>query len=275
MGQIRLFTAILATGILFSCNNAAENKTDVKANIPGIKEERITYTAGDVTMSGFVAYDSNSKAKMPVVLVVHEWWGQNDYARRRATQLAGMGYLAMAVDMYGNGATADNPDSAGKMAMPFYTNPQMAKTRFDAAFAKIKTYAQADSSKTAAIGYCFGGSVVLNMARMGDNLNGVVSFHGNLVGTPADKSLLKSKVLVCHGEADQFVNAAEVATFKKQMDSIGAVYTFKSYPGATHAFSNPDATAMGTKFKMPIAYNAAADSASWKDMKDFFGTIFK
>jgi dienelactone hydrolase len=116
---------------------------------------------------------------------------------------------------------------------------------------------------------------VLNMARMGDKLNGVVSFHGNLVGVPADKNLLKSKVLVCHGEADQFVNAAEVALFKKQMDSIGAVYTFKSYPGATHAFTNPDATAMGTKFKLPIAYNAAADSASWKDMKAFFGELFK
>ncbi len=270
-----LFTAIFATGILFSCNNAAENKTDEKTKAPGIKEERITYTAGDVSMNGFVAYDSNSKTKMPVVLVVHEWWGQNDYSRGRAKQLAEMGYLAMAVDMYGNGATADNPDSAGKLATPFYVNPQMAKTRFDAALAKIKTYPQADSSKTAAIGYCFGGSVVLNMARMGDNLNGVVSFHGNLVGTPADKSLLKSKVLVCHGEADQFVNAAEVVLFKKQMDSIGAVYTFKSYPGATHAFSNPDATAMGTKFKIPIAYNAAADSASWKDMKVFFGTIFK
>jgi dienelactone hydrolase len=275
MRYVSLFTAIFATGILFSCNDATENKTEERVMAPGIKEERITYTAGDVTMNGFVAYDSNAKAKMPVVLVVHEWWGQNDYSRGRAKQLAEMGYLAMAVDMYGNGATADNPDSAGKLAMPFYTNPQMTKTRFDAAFAKIKTYPQADSSKTAAIGYCFGGSVVLNMARMGDNLNGVVSFHGNLTGAPADKSLLKSKVLVCHGEADQFVNAAEVAMFKKQMDSIGAVYTFKSYPGATHAFSNPDATAMGAKFKIPVAYNAAADSASWKDMKDFFGTIFK
>jgi dienelactone hydrolase len=268
-----VFSAIFAAGLFVSCNDSGSNKPATIA--PGIKEEKIVYTADSVSMNGFIAYDSSITAKMPVVLVVHEWWGQNDYARNRAKQLAALGYIAMAVDMYGNGATADNPDAAGKMATPFYVNPQMAKTRFDAALAKIKTYPQADTSKVAAIGYCFGGSVVLNMARMGDNLEGVVSFHGNLVGTPADKSLLKSKILVCHGADDQFVPETEVAIFKKQMDSIGAAYTFKSYAGATHAFTNPDATAMGAKFQLPIAYNAAADSASWKDMKAFFGELFR
>jgi len=221
-----------------------------------------------------VVYDSGSTEKRPVVLVVHEWWGQNDYPRMRAKQLAEMGYLAMAVDMYGNGKTVDNPDDAGKLAMPFYQNPGMAKTRFDAALAKIKTYPQA-GDKVAAIGYCFGGGMVLSMAKLGDDLTGVVSFHGNLNVVPANKDLLKAKVLVCHGADDKFVQQAEVDQFKKQMDSIGASYTFKSYPGATHAFTNPNATAVGEKFKIPIAYNAAADSASWKDMKDFFGTIFK
>jgi dienelactone hydrolase len=110
---------------------------------------------------------------------------------------------------------------------------------------------------------------------MGEELTGVVSFHGSLVGTPADKNLLRSKILVCHGDSDSFVPPAEVAQFKKQMDSIGADYSFKSYAGATHAFTNPDATAMGQKFKMPISYNSAADSTSWKDMKDFFDRIFK
>jgi dienelactone hydrolase len=151
----------------------------------------------------------------------------------------------------------------------------LAKSRFEAALAKIKTYSQADTAKIAAIGYCFGGAMVLNMARMGERLNGVISFHGNLAGLPADKNLLKAKVLVCHGADDQFVSADEVATFKKQMDSIGADYSFKQYAGATHAFTNPGATAMGLQFKIPIAYNAAADSASWNDMKDFFEKIFK
>jgi dienelactone hydrolase len=177
--------------------------------------------------------------------------------------------------MYGDGKTADNPDDAGKLAMPFYQNPAMAKARFDAALAKIKTYPQA-GDKVAAIGYCFGGSMVLNMAKLGDDLAGVVSFHGVLgPNPPADKNLLKAKILVCHGGADQFTPQKDLDAFKHQLDSIHADYTFKVYPGATHAFTNPNATAMGEKFKMPIAYNAAADSASWKDMKDFFGTIFK
>jgi dienelactone hydrolase len=255
-----------------SCNS--EEKTEPETKKTGIREENINYTADGVTMNGYVAYDSGSTEKRPVVLVVHEWWGQNDYSRGRAKQLAELGYLAMAVDMYGNGKTADNPDSAGKLAMPFYQNPAMAKTRFDAALAKIKTYPQA-GDKVAAIGYCFGGGMVLTMAKLGDDLAGVVSFHGNLNVVPANKGLLKAKVLVCHGADDKFVQQAEVDIFKKQMDSIGASYTFKSYPGATHAFTNPNATPMGQKFNLPIAYNATADTASWKDMKDFFGTIFK
>jgi dienelactone hydrolase len=113
------------------------------------------------------------------------------------------------------------------------------------------------------------------MARLGENLKAVVSFHGNLVGVPVKKDLLKAKVLVCHGEADQFVKPAEVAAFKKSMDSVGAAYTFKSYPGATHAFTNPAATATGQKFKMPIAYNAAADTASWNEMKNFFSETLR
>ena len=116
---------------------------------------------------------------------------------------------------------------------------------------------------------------MLNVARMGEALKGVVSFHGNLVGVPANKALLKADVLVCHGADDQFVKPEEVATFRKQMDSIGANYTFKSYPGSTHAFTNPDATKLGEQFKLPIKYNAAADLASWGDMKEFFGKIFR
>jgi dienelactone hydrolase len=261
-----------AAFIFASCNS--EEKKEPEAKQPGIKEENVTYTADGVTMNGFVAYDSSSMDKRPVVLVIPEWWGLVDYAKGRAKQLAELGYLAMAIDMYGDGKTADNPDSAGKLAMPFYQNPAMAKTRFDAALAKIKTYAQA-GDKTAAIGYCFGGGMALAMAKLGEDLTGVVSFHGNLMVVPANKDLLKAKILVCHGADDKFVQQPEVDRFKKQMDSIGANYKFIVYPGATHAFTNPNATAIGQKFNMPIAYNAAADSASWKDMKDFFGTIFK
>ena len=240
-----------------------------------IKEENILYTSDTVNMNGFVAYDESISAKRPVVIIVHEWWGLNDYVKGRAKQLASLGYLAMAVDMYGNAKTVDSPDDAGKLSGPFYKDPIMAKARFDAALAKIKTYPVADTANIAAIGYCFGGGMVLNFARMGENLKGVVSFHGSLLGTPLDKNLLKADVLVCHGEDDKFVKPEEVEEFKKEMDSVGVAYTFKSYQGATHAFSNPGATEKGKKYNLPIAYNAAADTASFNEMKMFFDKIFK
>lgn len=259
---------------LFSCNNNSEDKKS-EPKMPKLKEENVSYKIDSLTMNGYIVYDENLEGKRPAVLVVHEWWGLNDYTKRRARELAELGYIAMAVDMYGNGKRADDPTDAGNLAMPFYKDPVMAKAHFDAAVNRLKEYKEVDTANMAGIGYCFGGGVLLNIARMGEGLKGVVSFHGSLVGTPADKSLLKSQILVCHGADDQFVPATEVAAFKKQMDSIGAVYTFKIYPGATHAFTNPDATAMGQKFNIPIAYNAAADTASWNEMKVFFTGLFK
>ncbi len=265
---------LLATALIFSaCNNNTSKTSETK--IPKIKEENITYTQDGTTMDGFVAYDENSNLKRPGILVVPEWWGMNDYTKMRARKLAELGYIAMTVDIYGNGKIADNPTDAQNLATAFYQNPQLAKDRLDAAIAKLKSYSQTDTSKMAAIGYCFGGGVVLNSARLGENLKGVVSFHGNLIGTPANKDLLKTKILVCYGLDDQFVKKEEADQFKHQMDSIGADYTFKEYAGATHAFTNPDATELGKKFNLPIAYNAAADTASWNDMKDFFNRIFK
>ena len=264
---------LMSVFFLLSCNNSSTKTTEMKQ--PKLKEENISYKIDSLTMDGYIVYDENKEGKRPAVLVVHEWWGLNEYAKMRARELAKLGYIAMAVDMYGNGRRGGNPTDAGKLAMPFYQNPAMAKTHFDAALNKFKTYAQVDADNIAAIGYCFGGGVLLNNARLGEGLKGIVSFHGSLIGTPADKNLLTSKILVCHGDDDKFVLPEEVAKFKKQMDSVGAAYTFKSYAGATHAFTNPDATALGQKFNIPIAYNAAADSASWKDMKDFFTGLFK
>jgi dienelactone hydrolase len=275
MKLIKSFCILLLSAFfLFSCNNSSEEKT-TEPKTPKMKEENISYKIDTLTMDGYIVYNENIEGKRPAVLVVHEWWGLNDYAKKRAKELAALGYIAMAVDMYGNGRRADNPTDAGNLAGPFYQNPAMAKAHFDAAVNKLKEYTQVDTANMAGIGYCFGGGVLLNIARMGEGLKAIVSFHGSLLGTPADKNLLRSKILVCHGEDDKFVPATEVAAFKKQMDSIAAVYTFKSYPGATHAFSNPDATAMGQKFSIPIAYNAAADTASWNDMKLFFADLFK
>ena len=242
---------------------------------PMLKEEIVNYTADGVSLKGFVVYDETKTGKRPAILVVPEWWGLNDYTKSRARQLAELGYIAMAVDIYGGGKNAANPQEAQELATPFYKDPQLAKTRLEAALNKIKEYKQTDANNIAAIGYCFGGSVVLNSAKLGSDFKGVVSFHGGLAGVPARKDLLKAKILVCHGEADKFVSVHDVDAFKHAMDSIGADFTFKSYPNATHAFTNPAATENGKKFNMPIEYNAAADKASWNDMQNFLNRIFK
>ena len=273
-----VFALILV--IASSCNTESkkskEESSETSAKTTAVKSENVDYSGDGVTMKGFVAFDSSNTNLKPVVLIVPEWWGISDYTRGRAKQLAELGYLAFAVDFYGEGKTAETPDEAGKLAGPFYApGSTMGKNRFDAALAKIKTFPGADTNKIAAIGYCFGGAMVLNMARLGEPLKGVVSFHGNLAGVPLKKELLKADVLVCHGDSDKFVLPAEVATFKKQMDSVGTSYTFKSYANATHAFSNPMADEKAKKYGMPVAYNAAADTASFNEMKVFFNKIFK
>lgn len=281
MKHWKSYVLLVVATLLVACNNqstSSSSKADstIKetAKEPNLKEENVTYTGDGVTMNGYVVYDAGKQGKRPGILVVHEWWGLVDYPKMRARELAKLGYVAMALDLYGSGKTANNPTDAGKMTTPFSQNPQMAKTRFDAALNKLKTFDQVDTNNIAAIGYCFGGGVVLNMARLGENLKAVVSFHGGLVGVPPQKNLLKAKILVCHGADDQFVKPTEVAEFKKQMDSVGADYTFRQYPNATHAFTNPAATPMGEKYKIPIRYNGPADTASWNDMKAFLGKIF-
>ena len=266
---------------LLACNNesttTAEKKDTGEATTSSqvmIKEEAVTYAVNGTTLKGYIAYDENKPGTRPIVLVVPEWWGLTEYPRMRAKMLAEMGYLAMAVDMYGDGKLAENPEEAQREAMPFYTNPQLGKERLDAALVKAKTFAMADTTQVAAIGYCFGGSMVLNYAKMGAPLAGVVSFHGNLEGAPATNGI-KTRFLICHGAADNFVPQPQVDAFKKSMDSAGISYSFKTYENATHAFTNPKATETGAKFKMPIQYDATADTASWNDMKTFLETVLR
>jgi dienelactone hydrolase len=245
-----------------------------KSPAPKVREETVRYKAGDIKAVGFVAYDENRKGKLPVVLVVHEWWGLNDYPKMRARMLAELGYFAMAVDLYGDGKIAASPAEAQQLAGRFYQNPSLVKINMDAAVEKIREFPRADPGNMAAIGYCFGGFSVLNYAKLGAPLKGVVSFHGGLGGVVPDKGLLKARLLICHGGSDKFVSMSDVELFKHRMDSIGANYTVKVYPNATHAFSNPESTANGKRFNMPIEYNAAADKNSWNDMKVFLERIF-
>lgn len=266
---------MLAGLVMLTSCKLSDKKKEKDMKEPKLKEQMVSYTLDSSTMNNFVVYDENLEGKRPVVLVIHEWWGLNDYIKMRVRELAKLGYIAMAVDMYGDGKMGNDPTEAQALATPFYIKPEKAKPIFDAALNKLKEFNQADTAKVAAIGYCFGGAQVVNLAKMGEDLKGVVSFHGNLMVMPVNKELLKAPILVCHGADDSFVPPAEVEKFKKEMDSIGANYSFKAYAGAVHAFTNPNATALGEKFNIPVRYNAAADSASWKDMKDFFQVIFK
>ncbi len=260
-----------------SSSETVETKTSadtVKTDTVSIKEEAVSYAVAGKNYNGFIFYNSNDTGKRPAVLVIPEWWGMTDYPKMRAKQLAELGYVAMAVDMYGDAKIAANPQEAQAMATPYYKDPTLAKTMVDAALLKLKSFPETDTAKVAAIGYCFGGFIVLNAAKLGAGLKGIVSFHGDLGGVPVNSNLLKSKILICHGEADKFVTEDAVKAFKKSMDSAGVAFTFKDYPNATHAFTNPAATEIGKKFNMPIAYNEAADKESWNEMKDFFKQLF-
>lgn len=240
-----------------------------------IQHEEVSYSANGVTMKGYLAYDDAVKGKRPGVLVVHEWWGHNDYARRRANMLAELGYTALAVDMYGDGKQATHPEDAGKFAAAVMQNMPEAKARFLAALELLKKHQTTDPARIAAIGYCFGGGVVLHMARLGVDLKGVVSFHGSLgAQTPAKAGEVKAAVLVCHGADDKFATQEQVDAIKKEMKEARVDFQFVSYPGAGHSFTNPEADAAGKKFNIPLVYNEAADKQSWADMQKFFKRIF-
>jgi dienelactone hydrolase len=241
-----------------------------------IKKGPVEYKAGDTALKGYLVYDDAAKERRPGVLVVHEWWGHNQHARNSARKLAEAGYVALAVDMYGDGKQADHADSAGKFSGEVRKNLPLMKSRFEAGMQLLRKQPQVDGKRLAAIGYCFGGSVVLEMARAGEDLRGVASFHGGLATEhPAQPGKTKAKVLVMNGAEDPFVPPEQIAAFKKEMESAKVNYKFVSYPGAKHSFTNPDADANGAKFKLPLAYNAIADEESWAELQSFLKLVFK
>jgi len=237
--------------------------------------KEVNYSDGETKMKGYIAYDDSVKGKRPGVIVVHEWWGHNDYAKKRARMLAGLGYSAIALDMYGNGKTASHPKDAGMFSGEVKKNMTVAEKRFMAAYHVLQKQDNVAKDKIAAIGYCFGGGIVLEMARRGVDLDGVVSFHGSL-GTKekAQQGKIKAKVLVLNGQADPFVKAESIEVFKKEMEEAKVDYKFINYPNAKHAFTNPGADKFGTTFKIPLAYNANADKKSWQEMKRFLNGLY-
>lgn len=238
-----------------------------------IRTERIEYRHGDAVLEGYLAYDDAATAKRPGVLVVHEWWGLNDYAKRRVEQLARLGYVAFALDMYGRGKVTTDPKVAGQWAGSFRNDRGLMRARAAAGLEVLRGRPQVDQERLAAIGYCFGGTVALELARSGANLKGAVSFHGGLATpNPADARNIKGKVLVLHGADDTFESPAEIAAFQDEMRQAKVDWQMVYYGGAVHSFTNPDADKAGIK---GVAYNAAADRRSWQAMRDFFAEIFQ
>lgn len=243
-----------------------------------INTQEIQYTANGINMKGYLAWDEAVPGKRPGVLVVHEWWGNNDYPRMRAEMLAALGYTAMSIDLYGEGKTAQHPQDAQKLMGEALANLSASRNRFDAALAEIRRHPTVNPDKIAAIGYCFGGGVVLHMARYGADLAAVASFHGSLplaVAPSGEGAKVTARVVAYNGEDDTFVSAEAIAAFKAEMEAAGANYQFINYPGAIHGFTNPDATAKGEKFSLPLKYNALADQSSWGHMRLLLESAFR
>ncbi|MCG3149828.1 MAG: hypothetical protein PCFJNLEI_03293 [Verrucomicrobiae bacterium] len=229
----------------------------------------IEYKAGDTTCEGYLA-GATVPGKHPAVLIVHDWMGNGPFSMAKADELAKLGYVAFAVDIYGKGVRPANAQEAGAQAGKFKADRALLRARIRAAHDYLRNNAAVDPKRMAAIGYCFGGTTVLELARSGAEVAGVVSFHGGLDSpTPADAKQIKGKVLVLHGADDPYVPPAEVAGFEKEMTDAGVDWQLIKYSGAVHSFTNPQANSKGA------AYNERADKRSWEAMKLFFAEIFR
>jgi dienelactone hydrolase len=239
-----------------------------------VRTETVTYQDGDVTLKGFLATPATLAGNAPGVLVVHDWYGCGPYAQQRAKELAARGYVAFALDMYGDGKVVTAREEASALAGGFYKDLPLMARRARAGLAVLTARSTVDKARVAAIGFCFGGTVSLNLARAGDPLAGVVSFHGGLKGAvavPAVEGGIKAKVLVLHGGADPFVPPADVAAFMDEMTKAKAIWRMETYGTAVHSFSNPGA---GGNVASGSAYNQEAEKLSIAAMERFFGEIF-
>ncbi len=242
----------------------------------GIAGQTVDYPAGSTICKGYLVEDSTLTGRRPAVLVVPEWWGVNEYARKRATMLAKLGYVAFVVDMYGGGVVAEHPAEAGCLAARVSGNHALAEERFQAALAFVRRQPGVDSTRIAAVGYSSGGAVALHMARIGTDLRGVVSFHGSLAtDTPALPGEVKANILVFNGTGDRLVPPEQVRNFLDEMTLSGAPFRYVAYVGAKHSFTNPEADRYAEQFNLPLAYDRQADQDSWMQLKSFLYEIFK
>lgn len=237
-----------------------------------LRTENVEYRDGGVLLEGYLAYDASIKTKRPGVLIIHEWTGIGPYVKNRAEQLARLGYVAFAADIYGKGIRPANTDEAARQAGIYRADRQLMRSRAAAAFIELKKMPLVDAGRTAVVGYCFGGGVALELARSGAELSGVASFHGNLdTPSPGDAKNIKAKVIAFHGADDPYVTPAIVSAFQDEMRGGGVDWQMVIYGGAVHSFSNP---ASGNDTNAGVAYNEKADKRSWQALQDFFGEIF-
>jgi dienelactone hydrolase len=237
-----------------------------------IKEEPVTYQDGGTTMKGFVVYDDAVQGKRPGIVMVHEWWGITKHIHNEAQKFAQQGYTAFIADMYGDAKTADNPKDAGALSGSVMKDAKVMEARFNAARTELARHPTVDPTRIGAVGYCFGGAVVLNMARAGANLAAVAGFHASLgLNTPAPgPGTVKAKILVLNGADDPFVKREQYEVFKKDLDAAKADYRIIEYPGAVHACTNPEATELGKKFNLPLKYDPEVDQKAMAEATKFF-----
>jgi dienelactone hydrolase len=242
-----------------------------------IKEEPVTYTDGATTMKGVVVYDDATTTKRPGIIMVHEWWGITPHIHNEARKFAQQGYTAFIVDMYGDAKTADNPKDAGALSGGVMKDPIVMKSRFNAALDQLGKQASVDPARIGAVGYCFGGAVVLNMARAGANLAAVAGFHASLgLNTPAPQpGTVKAKILILNGADDPFVKREQYDTLKKDFDAAKVDYRVVEYAGAVHAFTNPEATELGKKFNLPLRYDSKVDQEAKEEAAKLFAENLK
>jgi dienelactone hydrolase len=236
-----------------------------------LKTQEVEYKQGTTVLQGFVAWDDAIRGKRPGVLIVHEWWGHNEHAREQARRLAKAGYVAFALDMYGKGKVATHPNDAKAFATAVGSDPKLMQARFRAALAPLKRRPEVNPQQIGAIGYCFGGMVALNMARAGEPLAFVATFHGSLGTQQPAKKGIKPRILVLNGADDPMVGKEQVDAFKQEMTAAGARFEVIEYPGAKHAFTNPNADKAGVP---GLAYNAQADKDSWEALLKFLNEVF-
>lgn len=277
----RMSYCLLGAFLIYACSSSTSQESDQGAGEAvevieevSIRGEEVTYSSDTTNLKGYIAYDQNLEGARPGVIIVHEWWGHNQYVRERADMLAELGYTALALDMYGDGILAEHPEDAGKFSGMIMNNLDLGMARFDAAVDQLKAHPTVDPEKIAAIGYCFGGSVALTMANSGRDLHAVAAFHSGVQLPVMPGEDLKAKVLVCNGADDPFIPAESITAFKEALDAAGADYKYVSYPGAVHSFTSKYANEHGEKFDLPLRYQAAADEASWEELQQLLQSVF-